>query len=72
MRATHRNYQSFDEFEREELRAGEGPGWNFDQFVEQVTVEDDEYRFVSGEDLLVGDEEEDEDEDEEEESSDAD
>lgn len=66
MRATHRNYETFDEFEREELRAGQGPAWSFDTFVEQMTIEDDEFQFVAGEDLLVGDEESD-DEDEEDE-----
>ena len=60
MRATQRTYFSFDEFEREELRAGGGPGWSFDRFIQEVSVEGEDFHFVEGDQ----DEDDDEDEDE--------
>jgi len=61
MRATQRNYTSFDEFEREELKAGSGPGWSFDRFIQEVTVEGEEFNFAEG--LFDAADEDDEDED---------
>jgi len=61
MRSTQRNYSSFDEFEREELKAGSGPGWSFDRFIQEVTVEGEEFSFVEGLFESQDDEEDDED-----------
>lgn len=61
MRATQRSYSSFDEFEREELRAGSGPGWSFDKFIQEVTVEGEEFSFAEGLFDSAEDEEEEED-----------
>lgn len=62
MRSTQRNYTSFDEFEREELKAG-SVGWSFDRFIQEVTVEGEEFNFAEGLFDAADDEDEDEDDD---------